>query len=83
MNRRFALIVQLAAAAAIGIAYPYVELAWKCRDDYASEVCTWGRAYFPLSRWVEPIIVAPLAFAVIALVGVVVRRRRAGEEPSR
>ena len=67
MRPRSRLIATLATALVIGFAYPYLELAWKCRGDAASEACVWGRAYFPLSRWVEPLIVAPIAFAVIVV----------------
>lgn len=81
MRSRTSLVTGLAAAAAIGIAYPHLELAWKCRAvAAASEACTWGRAYFPLSRWVEPIIVAPIAFLLIALIARLAARR--GKRPS-
>ena len=52
----------------IGVVYPYLELAWKCRDGHApSEACVWGRALMPVSRWIELLIVAPAAFVVLWL----------------
>jgi len=51
------------SALAIGIAEPYFELAWKCRAGLeASEACVWGRAYFPLGKWLAPVLIAPVAF---------------------
>jgi hypothetical protein len=76
MRSRTRLVAGLAFAIAIGIAYPYLELAWKCRGGATnSEACTWGRAYFSLSRWVEPFIVAPIAFLLITLTARLVVRR--------
>lgn len=70
------LIALLVVALAIGIVFPYVELAWKCRAaSIDSEACVWARAYLPLSRWVEPIIVTPIAFLLIALILRLVSRR--------
>jgi hypothetical protein len=59
-------LARVAVALAIGVAYPYLELAWKCRNGYASsEACVWGRALLPLDRWLEPFIVAPVAFVIL------------------
>jgi len=60
-------IAALAVATMAGLLYPYVELAWKCRLATDSEACVWARAYFPLSRRVEPLIVTPVAFLVVWL----------------
>lgn len=63
---RTRIAVCLICAGILGIAYPHAELAWKCRDGFtASEGCVWARAYFPMSRWVEPIIVTPIALAIV------------------
>ncbi len=76
MARYRSLIVRFVVALAIGVAFPYVELAWKCRESSGhSEACVWARAYFPLSRWVEPIIVTPIAFVVLTLLVRAVSRR--------
>ena len=63
----------LASALAIGIAEPYLEIAWKCRAGLeASEACVWGRAYFPLGRWLAPVIVAPVALVVLLVLSLCV-----------
>jgi hypothetical protein len=72
-------VVILAIAVLFAIGYPYLELAWKCRpSEVHSEACVWGRSYFSLSRWVEPVIIAPIAWAVM----MVVSRLFAGGKPS-
>jgi hypothetical protein len=64
-RRRWVLV---AAAVAIGIAEPYVELAWKCRAGFEhSEACVWGRSFLSLGRWIAPLFVIPLALAVLFL----------------
>jgi hypothetical protein len=69
MRPRPATLVRLTIAVAMGFSYPFLELAWKCRVTQASsEACVWGRAYLPFTRWVEPLIVAPLVFFVLVLV---------------
>ena len=57
---------QLLCALAIGIVAPHAELAWKCRQGFeSSEACVWGRSYFPLVIWLEPLLVAPTVFAAL------------------
>ncbi len=76
MARYRSLIVRFLVALAIGAAFPYVELAWKCRESSGnSEACVWARAFLPLSRWVEPIIITPIAFLVLTLLVRAVSRR--------
>jgi hypothetical protein len=66
VRRHLPWTIRLACALAIGVAFPYVELTWKCRQGLeASEACVWGRAYFPLTRAVEPLIIAPILFGVL------------------
>jgi len=63
----------LASALAIGIAEPYLEIAWKCRAGLeATEACVWGRAYLPLGRWLAPVIVAPVALVVLLVLSLCV-----------
>jgi hypothetical protein len=63
-------------AVAVGVGYPYIELAWKCREGFrTSEACVWGRSYMPLSRWVEPIIIAPIVFLALTLLARLWSRR--------
>jgi hypothetical protein len=33
-----------------------------------SDACVWGRAYFPLARWLEPLIITPIVFAILRLI---------------
>ena len=68
---RIALIV--AASIAIGLAFPYVELALKCRRP-ESEACVWAKAYWHLSIWIEPPIVAVIGAVVLAIATSIVRR---------
>jgi hypothetical protein len=75
MSSRSKFVARLVAAAIIGVSYPYVELAWKCRANSAnSEACIWGRAYMPLSRWAEPLIIIPIAFLLLTVVGLLLNR---------
>ena len=77
MRLRRRLVACLMFAALAGFVYPYGELVWKCRVYSAeSEACVWARAYFPLPRWIEPVIVAPIVFALTALTVMVAGRRR-------
>ena len=59
--------VWLAAALsiAIGLAEPYVELAWKCRAGFeAMEPCVWGKAYFRVAQVATIVILSPLLFGL-------------------
>ena len=78
-GRRVALIVVLSIA--IGIVYPYFELALKCRRP-DSEACVWATAYWHLSIWVEPPIVAVIAAIMLAVAIAVGRRASSGKEGS-
>jgi hypothetical protein len=69
-------IHRFAAALLIGLAFPYAELAWRCREPFrASEACVWGRAYLPLSRVLEPLLISPVLFLVFTIVAHVWRSR--------
>jgi hypothetical protein len=72
-SRRVAFIVALSIA--IGIAFPYLELALKCRRP-ESEACVWAKAYWRLSFWIEPPIVAVFAAIVLAIAVAAARRAR-------
>jgi hypothetical protein len=75
-------IARLIVAAIIGIAYPHAELAWKCRaSSLHSEACVWGRSYMPLSRWVEPLIIAPVVFVLLTVLAYLLSRRHDNTEP--
>ena len=73
----------LGLALAVGLAEPYVELAWKCREGFeASEACVWGRSYFPLGRAVGLILITPLAFVMLWVGRRIWRRRGHASRPS-
>jgi hypothetical protein len=77
MNRvRRRIVGSLAFGGVAGLAYPYAELWWKCRSAVDSEACVWARAYFPLSRWVEPAIVIPTVCLLTLLVLAIVDREQ-------
>lgn len=67
-NRRRGVWLRAIIALAIGIVWPYLEIRWKCRTGFeASEACVWGKAFLPLGRWIEPLIIAPLLFLALTL----------------
>jgi hypothetical protein len=66
-----------AASIAIGIAYPFAELAFKCRAP-DSEACVWAKAYWSLSIRAEPPIVAVIAAVVLAVATAALRAVRRG-----
>jgi hypothetical protein len=68
------LLIALAAGAAIGAAYPYIEIALACRAP-ASEACVWGKAYFSLTLTVSLVLLGPLAAGVVYALLVWLRRR--------
>jgi len=74
-GRRVALIAGLSIAT--GIAYPFLELALQCRRP-ESEACVWARAYWHLSIWIEPPIVAVIAAIMLAAAIAVVGRASRG-----
>lgn len=75
--------ILIGLALAVGLAEPPLELAWKCRRGFeASEACVWGRSYLPLSRAIGLVLVAPLAFATLAILRQVWTRRRGRARPS-
>ena len=81
MQRRAAYLMIFVIALVIGFAFPYLELAWKCRDGLAtSEACVWGRAYLSLGRWLEPLIITPIAFVILSIVAKLISRRPDGAD---
>jgi hypothetical protein len=59
-NRRARLLVAALAGAAVGMGYPYLDVALKCRAP-ASEACVWGKAYFSLTLTVSIVVLGSLA----------------------
>jgi hypothetical protein len=76
-SRWASVALALCAGAAVGVAYPYVEIALACREP-ASEACVWGKAYFPLTLTVSLVLLGPLAAAVVYALLAWLRRRAAG-----
>lgn len=78
---RNGLWIRIALAVSLGALAPYAELAWKCRAGFEqSEACVWGKSYLSLTRWLEPLLLAPflfLAFTVIAMAWRAFVKRRA------
>ena len=84
MSSRSAFVARIITAAIIGLAYPYAELAWKCRSNSSnSEACVWSRAYMPLSRWAEPVIVIPVALLLLTIVSRLLYRGPRGDDGRR
>lgn len=66
------LLLRISLAAAVGLAAPQVEVAWKCRTPPAeghatSEACVWARAYLPLTRPVYFVLFGLLTFGALTL----------------
>ena len=69
MTPRTRAIVSAIIGAAVGIAYPFVDVAVSCRAP-GSEACAWGKAYFLLTLIVSvPLIGAVAAAAAYACLG--------------
>lgn len=61
--------VRAVIALAIGLAEPYIEIAWKCRQGFEStEACVWGKSFFSLAQWLVPLIVTPVVYVVLSLI---------------
>ena len=81
-SRQRGVWIRALLALVIGIAWPYLEIWWKCRAGFAdSEACVWGKSFLSLGRWVEPLIVAPLLYLVFTLAAWLWRFTRGGSAP--
>jgi hypothetical protein len=74
LNRIATLLLALCAGLAVGVGYPYVEVALACREP-ASEACVWGKAYFSLTLTVSIVLLGPVAAAAVYALLAWVRRR--------
>jgi xanthosine utilization system XapX-like protein len=63
-DRLAPLLLALGAGVAVGIGYPYVEIALACREP-SSEACVWGKAYFSLTLTVSLVLLGPIAAGVV------------------
>jgi len=79
LSRLASVLVAVAAGAAVGFAYPYLELALACSTP-ASEACIWGRAYFSLTLTVSLVVIGPIAAGVVYALLEWLRRRPRRDE---
>lgn len=78
MSRRGALLTGLLAGAAVGIAYPYLDLALACRVP-DSEACVWGKAYFPLTLTISVVMLGGIATGLVYAALRWRRKRKGGD----
>jgi hypothetical protein len=71
-SRRSSLLIALAAGAAAGVAYPFIDLWLSCGVP-DSEACVWGKAYFSLTLGVSIVLLGGITTGI--LYAVLLRRR--------
>jgi hypothetical protein len=74
LDRLALLALALCAGVAVGVGYPYVEVALACREP-GSEACVWGKAYFSLTLTVSLVFLGPVAAGVVYALLAWLRRR--------
>lgn len=72
LGRRLRFLTALCIGLAVGVGYPFVDVALACRAPI-SEACVWGKAYFPLTLGISVVV---LGGAVTGLLYAVLVRRR-------
>jgi len=66
-SRRASAWIGIVAGAAVGAAYPFIQLAIDCRAPQ-SEACVWGKSLLPLTLAVSVVVVGAIAaYAIYAL----------------
>jgi hypothetical protein len=60
LSRRSSFLIAFSMGAAVGIGYPFVDLALACRVP-DSEACVWGKAYFALTMFVSVVVLGGIA----------------------
>jgi hypothetical protein len=75
-SRRAPVLIALLTWAVVGIGYPFVDIALKCRTP-GSEACVWGKAYFPLTLTVSVVVLGGIAAALVYAF-LIWRRKRQG-----
>lgn len=73
-SRRAPLLISLFIGAAIGVGYPFLDVALACRVPDA-EACVWGKAYFPLTLSISVVVLGGVA-AVLVYAVLIWRRNR-------
>ena len=63
-SKRCSLLVAFFGGLAVGVGYPYVDIAIACRVPM-SEACVWGMAYFSLTLTVSVILIGGIAAGVL------------------
>lgn len=78
-TRRASAITALILGAIVGVAYPFIQLAYDCRAPQ-SEACVWGKALLPVSIAVSTVFIG--AIAAFAIFAILEWRRRGKDESS-
>ena len=63
-TRLSSLLLACAVGAAVGVAYPFIDLALSCRVPH-SEACVWGKAYFPLTLGVSIVLLGGITTGIL------------------
>lgn len=64
LSPRASVLVAILVGLAVGVGYPYVDLALACRQA-DSEACVWGKAYFALSLGLSVVLIGGLTAGVM------------------
>lgn len=81
LSNRSSLLIALLGGLVVGIGYPFVDIAIKCRAPM-SEACVWGKAYFSLTLTVSVVLVGGIAAGVLYAALAWLRHRQSrGEGP--
>ena len=64
LSKRSSLLVAFLGGLAVGVGYPYVDIAIKCRVPI-SEACVWGKAFFSLTLPVSVVLVGGITAGVL------------------
>ena len=79
LGRRASLLIALAGGLAVGVGYPYADIALACRAPM-SEACVWGKAYFSLTMTVSVVLLGGITTGVLYAVLMWRRRRRSRDD---
>ena len=75
LSRRASLLIALAGGLAVGVGYPFADIALACRAPM-SEACVWGKAYFSLTLTVSVVLLGGMTTGALYAVLRWRRRRR-------
>lgn len=74
LSIRSSLLVSILGGLVVGVGYPYVDIAIKCRSPI-SEASVWGKAFFSLTQTVSLALVGGISAGVIYAVLALLRHR--------